>query len=70
MVQIILALATLLCFTLAGGFLWKAYQERQKQTEEKGFIIIGTLLFLFLGPSAALAILGFVFLFILLKILF
>ena len=35
MVQIILALATLLCFTLAGGFLWKAYQERQKQTEEK-----------------------------------
>ena len=70
MVPTLLILATILCFVLAAGFGWAVYRERQKQKEEKGFIIIGSVLLFVLFPSAAFTILGIVLLCFLLKILF
>ena len=70
MVPTLLILATILCFVLAAGFGWAVYREQKKQDEEKGFIIIGSVLLFVLFPSAAFTILGIVLLCFLLKILF
>ena len=70
MVPTLLILATILCFVLAAGFGWAVYREQKKQDEEKGFIIIGSVLLFVLFPSAAFTILGIVLLCVLLKILF
>jgi hypothetical protein len=70
MLPTLLTLAIILCFVLAAGFGYAVYREQKKQKEEKGFIIIGSVLLFVLFPSAAFTILGIILLCVLLKILF
>jgi hypothetical protein len=70
MVPTLLTLAIIICFALAAAFGWAVYREQKRQKEEKGFIILGSVLLFVLFPSAAFTILGIALLCVLLKILF
>lgn len=49
------------CFLLALGIMGMYYMKKKREEERKGFFVIaGTILFVYLFPSAALFIIGLI----------
>jgi len=57
-----MTLIAVACLILGALFLWRFFKlKKEKESEEKGFIVIGaTLLAIWLFPGAALLIVGLV----------
>jgi hypothetical protein len=63
----ILGIIAAICIIAAFGFLGLYFKKKNEEEEKKGFVVIaGTVLFVYLFPSAALFIIGAVCLLILL----
>lgn len=57
----IYGIAAAICFVLALAILVLFYMKKKQQEERKGFFVIaGTILFIYLFPSVALFVIGFV----------
>ena len=54
-------MAAAICFAIALSILGLFYIKKKQQEERKGFVVIaGTILFIYLFPSIALFVIGFV----------
>lgn len=67
----ILGIVAAVCILAAIGFLGLYYKKKKEEEEKKGIMVVaGTVLFVYLFPSAALFIIGAVCLLILLGSVF